>query len=93
MRKLLVPLVAAGIALGTAAPGAGARVRSVRPGSPAAKAGVRPGDVVIVAGGQDVRSEADLHAALATPGRQAVAVRRDASIRVLMVDVAVPPVQ
>lgn len=86
VRKLLVPLVAAGFVLGAAPPGAGARVRSVRTGSPAERAGVQPGDVVIAAGGQDVRSEADLHSAL-QPGRHPVAVRRDAAIRILMVDV------
>ena len=87
VRKLLVPLVAAGFVLGAAPPGAGARVRSVRTGSPADRAGIQPGDVVITAGGRDVRSEADLHAALVPPGRHAVAVRRDAAIRILMVDV------
>jgi S1-C subfamily serine protease len=87
MRKLLVPLVAAGLVLGSAAPGAGARVRSVRAGSPADQAGLEPGDVVITAGGHDVRSDEDLRAALSTPGRQAVAVRRDGAIRVVMVEV------
>ncbi|MEA2124683.1 MAG: hypothetical protein QOI80_1465 [Solirubrobacteraceae bacterium] len=86
MRKFLIPLAAAGLMLGTAPPGAGARVRAVREGSPAADAGVRAGDVVIAAGGHDVRTEADLEHALSEPGRKAVAVRRDAAIRILMVD-------
>jgi S1-C subfamily serine protease len=86
MRKLLLPLAAAGLLLGAAPPGAGARVRAVREGSPAAAAGVRAGDVVIVAGGHDVRTEADLEHALAEPGRKPVGVRRDAAIRILMVD-------
>jgi S1-C subfamily serine protease len=86
MRKLL-PLAAAGLILATSAPGAGARVRAVRAGSPAAKAGVQPGDVVITAAGRDVHSDADLHEALGSTGRHPVAVRRDAAVRVLMVDV------
>jgi S1-C subfamily serine protease len=87
MRRLLLPLAAAGLLLAPAPPGAGARVRSVRSGSPAAQAGLRAGDVVIAAAGQDVRSDADLERALSEGGRQAVAVRRDAAIRILMVDV------
>ncbi len=84
MRRLLLPLAAAGVLLATAAPGAGARVRSVRADSPAARAGIQPGDEILVAGGRDVRDEDDLAAALETPGRKAIAVRRDGGIKVLM---------
>jgi S1-C subfamily serine protease len=85
VRRVLLPLAAAGLLLGTAAPGAGARVRSVRTGSPAHAAGLRAGDVVIAAGGQDVRTGDDLAAALAQPGRKPIAVRRNAAIEILMV--------
>ena len=84
MRRLLVPLAAAGLLLSTAAPGAGARVRSVRVGSPADRAGVRPGDEILVASGLDVRSTEDLSAALEHPGRKAIAVRRDGGVKILM---------
>lgn len=87
MRRILVPLAAAGLLLGAAPPGAGARVRAVRAGSPAADAGLRPGDVVIAAGGHDVRSRSDLEEALSAEGRKAIAVRRDAAVRILMVDI------
>lgn len=86
VRRVLLPLAAAGVLLGSTAPGAGARVRAVRAGSPAHAAGLRGGDVVIAVGGQDVRSEADLHAALGESGRRAVAVRREGAIKILMVD-------
>jgi S1-C subfamily serine protease len=86
MRRVLLPLAAAGLLLGSAAPGAGARVRSVRVGSPAHDAGLRAGDVVIAASGQDVRTDDDLAAALAEPGRKSVAVRRDATIQILMLN-------
>ena len=87
MRRFLVPLAAAGVILGTAAPGVGARVRSVRADSPAARAGVQPGDEILVAGGRDVHSEDDLSDALAVGGRgksMAIAVRRDGGIKILM---------
>lgn len=83
MRRVLVPLAAAGLFLASV-PGAGARVRSVRDGSPAARAGVQPGDEILVAGGRDIRDEQDLSAALEVPGRKAIAVRRDGGIQVLM---------
>jgi S1-C subfamily serine protease len=84
MRRLLLPLVASGLMLGTAAPGAGAHIRSVRSGSPAHRAGLQPGDVVLSAAGRDVYDDDDLAAALEAPGRKAVAVRRDAAIKILM---------
>lgn len=84
MRRLLVPLAAAGLLLGTALPDAGARVKSVRVGSPADLAGIHPGDEILVAGGRDVCSTEDLSAALEVPGRKAVAVRRDGGVRILM---------
>ena len=87
MRRILVPLAAAGLLLGSTVPGAGARVRSVRSGSPADRAGVRPGDEILVASGRDVRSTEDLLAALEHPGRKAIAVRRDGGIKVLMLPV------
>lgn len=86
MRRALLPLAAAGLLLTTAVPNAGARVRSVRDGSPAARAGVQPGDEILVAGGRDIRSEQDLTAALAEPGRKAIAVRRGGGVKVLMLD-------
>jgi S1-C subfamily serine protease len=84
MRRLLLPLVASGLMLGSAAPGAGAHVRSVRAGSPAHRAGLLPGDVVLTAAGRDVFDDEDLSAALELPGRKAIAVRRDGGINVLM---------
>lgn len=83
MRRILVPLAAAGLLL-TSAPGAGARVRSVRSDSPAGRAGVQPGDEILVAGGRDVHDEDSLSEALAVPGRKAIAVRRDGGIKVFM---------
>jgi S1-C subfamily serine protease len=88
MRRILLPLAAAGVLLGAAPPGAGARVRAVRAGSPAAQAGMKAGDVVIAAGGEDVRGDADLERALSESGRKSVAVRRDAAIRIFMVDIS-----
>ena len=84
MRRFLVPLAAAGVILGAAAPGAGARVRSVRADSPAARAGIQPGDEILVAGGRDVHDEDDLAEALEHPGRKTIAVRRDGGIKILM---------
>lgn len=87
MRRLVIPLAAAGLLLSTAAPGAGARVRSVRSDSPAERAGLQPGDEILVAGGRDVHDEHDLSAALEVGGRtgsMAIAVRRDGGIKVLM---------
>jgi S1-C subfamily serine protease len=83
MRRILLPLAAAGLLLGAAPPGAGARVRSVRAGSPAAQAGLQAGDMVITAGGTDVRSDADLARVLSAAGRTTIAVRRNAAIRIL----------
>jgi serine protease Do len=84
MRRILVPLAAAGLLLVPATAGAGARVRSVRADSPAARAGVQPGDEILVAGGRDVRDADDLSTALQAPGRKSIAVRRDGGIKVFM---------
>ena len=84
MRRSLVPLAAAGVILGTAAPGVGARVRSVRADPPAARAGALPGDEILVAGGRDIHAEQDLCEALQLGGRgksMAIAVRRDGGIK------------
>lgn len=84
MRRVLLPLAAAGLLLGSTAPRAGARVRSVRADSPAARAGLQPGDEILVAGGRDVHDAEDVAAALRFPGRKPISVRRDGGIRVLM---------
>ncbi len=87
MRRIFLPLAAAGLLLGSTGvggTGSGARVRSVRSDSPAARAGILPGDEILVAGGRDVRDEEELSAALETPGRKPIAVRRDGGIHILM---------
>ena len=53
---------------------AGLLVRSVAPGSPAARAGLRPGDVLIEAGGREIRSSAALYAAVRDAGTEPVAL-------------------
>jgi DNA-binding MarR family transcriptional regulator len=53
-------------------PVAGLLVRSVEPGSPAARAHLQPGDVLITAGGRDLRSSASLYAAVRDAGSSPV---------------------
>lgn len=53
-------------------PVAGLLVRSVEPGSPAARARLQPGDVLITAGGRDLRSSASLYAAVRDAGSSPV---------------------
>lgn len=57
----------------------GVRIASIEPGSAAASAGVQPGDVLAQVDGHDVRSAADVRAALASAGGDSVrlTVRRD----------------
>jgi DNA-binding MarR family transcriptional regulator len=54
---------------------AGLLVRSVDPGSPAAAAGIEAGDVLIAAGGRDLRSSSSLYAAVRDSGRGPLALR------------------
>jgi DNA-binding MarR family transcriptional regulator len=70
---------------------AGLLVRSVAAGSPAALANVRPGDVLVTAGGHDLRSGASLYAAIsdAGPGPLRVTVLRGADR--LEVELQPPP--
>jgi serine protease Do len=52
----------------------GLLVRAVEPGSPAEAAGIAPGDVLIEAGGRDLRSSSSLYAAIEDAGPR-VAIR------------------
>src|SRR4029453_7387891 len=49
---------------------AGLLVRGVEPGSPAQAAGVAPGDVLIRAGGRELRSSSSLYAAIQDAGER-----------------------
>lgn len=51
---------------------AGLLVRSVQPDSPAARADLQPGDVLIKAGGRDLRSSASLYTAVRAAGTSPV---------------------
>jgi Lon-like protease len=67
---------------------AGAQVSLVVPGSPAAAAGLQPGDVIVRAGGDRVRTPADLRGALADvmPGDSvSITVRRSDGLETLTV--------
>ena len=61
-------------------------VREVEDGGPAAAAGLRTGDVLLSAGGRELRSAAALHAAIAEAGeRMRVDVRRGGETRAVTV--------
>jgi S1-C subfamily serine protease len=70
----------------------GLLVREVEPGSPAERGGVRQGDLVVAAGGHDVRSVADLRDALdlSGGGTLELGLVRGVERRTALVEVPVP---
>jgi serine protease Do len=66
-------------------------VREVRAGGPAAAAGLRTGDVLLSAGGRELRSAAALHAAIAAAGgRLRLTVQRGGEERHVTVALGAP---
>jgi S1-C subfamily serine protease len=74
----------------------GARVERVEPDSPAARAGLRVGDVVVSAGGREVREPEDLTSALdgRSPGEELeLQVQRGGGTEQLRVELGTRPAQ